>query len=783
MNSSKNRFFVNTEFDLDIIRNVLKKNFLFALLIIAFFGALSFLYLRYTKPVYQSQMVIQIDNEDQGANVLDLKNVNNDGNISKEIELLRSQFLFEEALKRLNLEVSHFAKGEFLTEERYTQSQFQVQLFKLNEPDLYNLPIYFYKDNSNQYKIKYNYKGKEYIEEVFLNQAHKNEFFHIFIKSENEEVLKRDINDNELYFVFNNTQSLMARLHGDLTIAPLDVKAKSILISYRSNNAHLSQDICNAVGESFFDYDDHLQQESSEKILKFINAQLDSLNKELILSRNALTEFQRRENLSDLENIESNLSAKVNTLENELEKLKIEHQDLKRIKTEINNSPRSTEVYKLLPVLIEKSYQNALKDQIETLFSKLEQRENLLYTVTEESRTITQLDKKISADIEITNKIINALEEKTAERIDFLENEVKEARSQFFSIPDKKMELSRLKNKQDLNEKYYTSLNEKKVAYAISNAGYTSENKVLSKALLNSTPVEPNKFQIYYTYFILGILLALLFLFFKYVSYDELNNLGDLEKLAQNQMNILGSIPFQNSDSPHSQLVVHNNPKSYLSEAFRGIRSNLKFINPEAKTIAISSSISGEGKTFVALNLSAILAMSGKRVVILDLDLRKPKVHLGVSLDNKLGVSDFLSQNCTLEECINKDVIPNLDVITAGSIPPNPSELILSKYLTELIENLKTKYDYVLIDNPPVGIVSDGVQLLHDADIPIYIFKANYSKRQFIKRVLELKEIQKIKSINLLLNGVEQRNSKYGYGYGYGYGYTADQKKNRRFKK
>lgn len=783
MNSSKNRFFVNTDLDLDIIRNVLKKNFLFTILIIAFFGALSFLYLRYTKPVYESQMIIQIDNEDQGANVLDLKNINNDGNISKEIELLRSQFLFEEALKRLDLEVSHFAKGEFLTEERYTQSQFQVQLMDLYEPGMYNVPIYFFKDKDGQLKLKYNYQGKERVENVSLNHALKNNLFHIYLKSENQEVLKKDISDNELYFVFNNTQSLISRLHRNLTIAPLDIQAKSILISYRSNNAHLSQDICNAVGESFFDYDDHLQQESSEKILKFINAQLDSLNKELIISRNALTDFQRRENLSDLENIESNLSSKLNNLENELEKLKIEHADLKRIKQEINNSPRSTEVYKLLPVLIEKSYQSVLKVQIETLFEKLERRENLLYTVTEESRTITQLDKKIAADIDITNKIIDALEKKTAERIDFLKSEVKTARQRFFSIPDKKMELSRLKNKQELNERYFTSLNEKKVAYAISNAGYTSNNKVLSKAPLNSTPVEPNKFQIYYTYLTLGILLALAFLFFKYVSYDELNNLADLEKLAQNQMNILGSVPFEDTNSPHSQLVVHNNPKSVLSESFRAIRSNLKFVNPEAKTIAISSSISGEGKTFIALNLSAIIAMSGKRVVILDLDLRKPKVHLGVDIENKRGISDYLSQNSTLEECINKEVIPNLDVITAGSIPPNPSELILSKRLSELIETLKERYDYVIIDNPPVGIVSDGVQLLHDSDIPIYIFKANYSKRQFIKRVLELKEIQKIKSINLLLNGVEHRNSKYGYGYGYGYGYTSEKKKNRRFKK
>lgn len=174
MDNYKNRFFVNTEFDWDIIRNVLKKNILFALLIVVFFGAISFLYLRYTKPVYQSQMVIQIDNEDQGANVLDLKNVNNDGNISKEIELLRSQFLFEEAIKKLNLEVSHFAKGEFLTEERYTQSQFQVVLKELYNTSLYNTPIFIVQKGENNYNLHYTTKGVEVDEPVSFNEVFKN---------------------------------------------------------------------------------------------------------------------------------------------------------------------------------------------------------------------------------------------------------------------------------------------------------------------------------------------------------------------------------------------------------------------------------------------------------------------------------------------------------------------------------------------------------------------------------------------------------------------------------
>jgi capsular exopolysaccharide synthesis family protein len=207
----------------------------------------------------------------------------------------------------------------------------------------------------------------------------------------------------------------------------------------------------------------------------------------------------------------------------------------------------------------------------------------------------------------------------------------------------------------------------------------------------------------------------------------------------------------------------------------RSIKSNLNFINKDAKLIAISSSISGEGKTFVVLNLAATFASEEKRVLVIDLDLRKPKIHLGFNVDNNVGMSQVLSKLITLEASIQHSGIANLDFITAGPIPPNPSDLIQSPTFHQILEELKLKYDVILIDNPPVGIVSDGIQILAMADIPIYVFKANYSKRVFAGQIQNLFKIQKIDKLNVVLNGVTNNGNLYGYGQsygGYGYGYT-----------
>ena len=226
-----------------------------------------------------------------------------------------------------------------------------------------------------------------------------------------------------------------------------------------------------------------------------------------------------------------------------------------------------------------------------------------------------------------------------------------------------------------------------------------------------------------------------------------------------------------------TNLAVFEKPKSALSEAFRGIRSSLQFLYKKkqldgAKTLMITSSISGEGKTFCSINIATVFALSEKKTVIIGLDLRKPRLAEEFNLINPNGVVNYLIKQKTLAEIVNKTQIPYLDVILSGPIPPNPSELIISEAMSELIEELKEKYDYIILDTPPVGLVSDAIELVQFSDVTLYVVRQNYTKKEMITLLNNRVKRGELNNVSIVLNGFENK-AKYGATYGYGYGYGA----------
>jgi capsular exopolysaccharide synthesis family protein len=287
--------------------------------------------------------------------------------------------------------------------------------------------------------------------------------------------------------------------------------------------------------------------------------------------------------------------------------------------------------------------------------------------------------------------------------------------------------------------------------------------------------------------FVVWFLIAFVGLTISYLSYDKILAIDHITRYCN--VAVLGTVAKYDSDIPVSQLVVDKKPKSLIAESFRNIRTNLDFISnePGSKIIAVTSTISGEGKTFVSINLGGILAYAGKKVIIIDADMRKPKIHLGFNVSNDNGLSNLLIARTTLEESINHSTLDNLHFITAGPIPPNPSELLLGQRMTDIIATLQKEYDYVLIDNPPIGIVTDSMTLLQRADYPIYVFRAGVSRKFFINYLQKLILDNKFKNLSFVLNGMDmKKSSQYGYGnYGYttsGYGYYEEDKKKFSFK-
>lgn len=723
-------------------------------------------------------MIIQLSDKDSAKEVLDIENINKKNNeISSVVELLKSELLFERALGKLQLDVSLFSRGKILTEEKYKSSTFHVQPYQLNDSSLIDKEInILYSDDI----VTINYpKGKE-IKSISgkIGSHLKNEDIDVVIKANNLLSFKNDIENNELYFVINSRKSMVSKMIGGLSIMPVDVNAKTISISFRGHNAQLCHDLTLAVSESFMEFDSENQRKGGENILAFINGQLDSLSVELKSSKDSLMLYQRQNNLPDPDLISSSVSSNLNKLQDELFVIEGEILVLENISRKLNSSVDRLDVYRLIPEMLGKSYESALLVHIEQLHELLETKEDLLFNTTEENSKVKLVNQKIETKISLIKRSVSAIHSRLQSNAKALGREIGTHQSELFELPEKRMEYSRLKNIQELNEKYVSILTEKKVLYSISDAGFSATNRVLSKPKISGIPVAPNSNFIYASFIMFGVIIGLGVMFLKYLMFNEINMLEDLENLLPRQATILGGVPLFKYSMEYSQLIVAEAPKSMMAEAMRKLRTNLSYINPNYKTIAISSSISGEGKTFVALNLAGIIAMSGKKTVILDLDLRKPKVHLGFDADNTYGMSSLIVGQCTLEQCLQHSSLEGFDFITAGPIPPNPSELLLSDAYQDIIKKLKSIYDVIIIDNPPVGLVSDGIRNLTESDIPIYIFKSHYSKRNFADRVKELFEMQQLTKLNVILNGISTaKGSVYGYGYGYGYGYMEEDSK------
>lgn len=776
MSSFESKIFINKDYNPIIASIIFKRFWWMVVAVIAFFLSIAFFYLRYTKPVYESSTLIQLTEKNNGKELLQLETMEPKNDISSEIELLRSQFLFEVAVAKMNMNVSLFSKGKVLTAEKYHQSAFNVIPYELSDSSLCDIPIWI-ETAGKKVRLTYTLQNKKYEKLIEPNKVEQTKHFKIMFTVQSWEVLQNDDEINELYFTFNNPKVLAYRLASGLEVNPVDINAKTIEIKYSGTNPLMCRDIVQSVISTFFNYDEEVKRKSDVNILQFIQVQLDSIASELQGSKDSLTNYQRKARITDPELASKDLSENIDHFQSELFELESELATLHLVSSKLNADPNRLEIYRLIPEMLGKSYENSMVKQITDLNVLLERKEELLINVNENNTELKSLNQRIQSKIQSIRRSINVIEERINTQLRSIRTKIGGYEGEFLQLPEKKMEYNRLKSLQDLNEKYYSLLTEKKIMYSISKAGYTSTNRILNEPSISEIPVSPNTKMVYASFGFLGFVLGFVFLFIKYITFNEVNTVEDLKQILPNKVTILGNVPLLKGAHEFSQLVINDNPKSSVAEAFRNIRTNLSFVNANTRLIAISSSISGEGKTFVALNLAGIIALSGKKVVILDLDLRKPKVHLGLNVANTHGMSNLIVGQTTLDECVRKSAIENLDFISAGPIPPNPSELILSSNFQTILEELKQRYDIVVIDNPPVGLVADGVQILSKADVPIYIFKAHYSKRIFANRINDLFEMNQIEHLNVVLNGTKNFKGKYGYGYGYGYGYYEESNK------
>ena len=766
----------SAELDFGLIFYIVKKSLWVVCSFLIFSICIAVIYLRYSQPIYQSSTVIQVNDNSEASQVLQITKVEGAANkIAEAIEQIRSEIFLKRVVEKSDVQISYFNEGTFKNNELYKSSAYFVK-FNVKKNNVYGVKIYIQFKDLTTGSLTFNIAGKNQVVPFSINNVINTPYFDLNIilnpEIEKEQIHSTLSEENKSYFIIKNVDEVTAELQSKLEIRLLNDAAKTILVTIKDINAEKARDLINLVSEEYLNFDVERKSESSKSIINFIDGQLKMVYDDLKVSENNLQTFRKDKNYTDKNEIVSANLMRLTNIEDEMLKVEVQEKILAELQSNISKN-KSIDTYQLIALIAGTEYENTVKEYTQNIQKLLIEKETLLYQVTPNSETIKQINYNIETQKKLLLESINSVRLTYKSKYTSLMQKSSEFKSKYERVPDEDMEHARLMRLFSISEKYYTLLLEKKTEFSISKAGFVSQNVILEKAINAGVQVSPNKRNAFFIAILAAIVLSIIVIFIRYFLHDKITSVNDITRNTNASVSVLGIVPNYPSDIPVSQLVVDKNTKSQIAEAFRNIRSNLNFINNTegSKIIAVTSSISGEGKTFVCLNIAGILAYTGKKVILLDLDMRKPKIHKGFGVSNDIGMSTILTDMSPIKDCINISHFPNLDYITAGPIPPNPSELIISNRLNTLIDELKKSYDYIVFDNPPIGLVTDGITTIQKADFPIYVFRADYSKKSFVQILDKLINEGNIKNLSIILNGVDTDRSKYGYKYGYGYGY------------
>ncbi len=780
---------LNEEFDLSLFVLISQKKWKLLAGISLLIFVIAIVYLRYAQRVYEENCLVQIGSQNTANKVLNSPAANlyqsNDDEVAEAVELMKSRIFLEKVLRFLPMSISYYTEGTFKNNEKYMSSPYEAMVDSTALYKLVKVPIYIYFTSLTGGKITFTIgKGAKNSYPFTCEQWCETPYGKINIKviypseiAKSVKNLKKDAD----YFLINDYNDLSKYYVKQITVKILNSEAKTIQISCRDEDDNKASDIVNAIGKLYINEMVQKRSQSDEHILNFVNSQLDTIYNHI-----RETEISMGGDSNRRHGVGSSVSSELmnanggflQTLDEKISQLNIDQRLLNDMALKINDVMDPSNLLLQLEMMDESG---GLKDNINILREYLAERQKAAFDATDANVKMQEIDSLIKGQKLLIFQSINLLKDKMESAKKALIAERDEIQSRLLSPTETtNLENLRLQRQANIDEKYYDLLLEKKAEYAISKAGYVAESDILENAIPAWVPVSPKKSVTLGIALLVALIICVLILVIIYMFYNNITSVMEIEKLSDRPVTILGIIPKYTKEIPASQIIVNHNPKSILAESFRSIRTNLQFIanETEAKVISITSTISGEGKTFVCVNLGGIIAYSGKKVIVLDLDMRRPRIHTAFGLDNSKGMSTLLIGKYKVEDVIQKTENDNLDIITAGPIPPNPSELVISSAMDDILNKLKTLYDIIIVDTPPVGLVTDGIAMLQRADYPIYLMRVDYSKREFIYFVDRLYYENQFHRLSIILNGVDFKRQKYGYSYykygyyGYGYGYT-----------
>jgi tyrosine-protein kinase Etk/Wzc len=769
LGNEQKRMVAQESFSLEKLMLILKKYWYWIPISLILSIVIGHYYLKYTQPVHKAASLIRLEIQKEASNLgLNAMQSMQTDNLSGEIELIRSRLVAEDLLHVLDLNVSYYAIGNILTTEIYGTSPFKVVVYSDPSNTIYDKNFFVNFQNEFEFKVLLDGENEANAKAYKVGDIIEMGNFKFALQWCNGNQLVNS--QKEYIFTINSQSALVTYLLNHLEVEASSTEARTVSIAFSDNNLQKAKDIVNAYDTVYLRHSLEKKQKSQEQTLKFIESQIEITAKKLESYEYDIQEFVKSSGSISPSDEYSQITIQLAELQKNKEAINRTVKKHDELMSFIKNNASQENIVPLVFGI--DNIQVA--DGINRLNELYKNREMLKISNKESTVPFKKIELEISI---VKSQLLNFIGENkkfVMEQQATISNEIAQMSQKFNGLPNKETELNRLRRFNTIYEKYYLSLIEKRIEYQISKAGTVPEFTILSEAYSSGIPIYPKNNKIWLTCILLGFMPIVLFIFIKYLMMNVIYSQQQLENklLAP----ILGTIPSYKKKLTASKLVIDKNPKSSISESLRSIRTNSDFILPKKnkQIIGVTSTVSGEGKTFFAINYAGILALTGKKVVILDLDMRKPKIHVGFNVDNAIGMSSILSGMTQWKDAIKHSTLNNLDLIPAGPIPPNPNELLLKKEFDELLDNLFLEYDIIMADNPPIGLVTDASNVFKKCDLSIYVVRSGYSKENVIHNINSLYKSKNYTNLSVIINDVNSGNTygnKYGYGYGYGYGY------------
>ena len=740
-------------------------------------------YLYFKAPIYSSSATIEIKSdakkEMQAGDFLG-STFSSFGSekVSKEIEILRTFHINNHALNKVNFQIQYFVDEGFKKIELYNNVPIEVKNVTIFDQDIvgkmmkltplkdgYHIQV----ENSLKKKIKYSLFDKKIIElddqkiHSFVSSI-KTDYFELMI--ETKATIK-----HPFYFVIRGSNRQIYQAMGiNLQINQINIDAPLIRITYQDTIPERANVYVNALSESFILQSVADKSRQTDRIIDFIDNQLTNIKTKLDNSEERLEKYR-------IEHQAINPTLQAQTYIQELSNVEIElsknRLKEKLIETLLPYVKKGKNIDAIAPSLMELNDQPTLG-----LITRLQEaqikEEGLQAEYSRKHPGLIAVRKQIR---HIQNKITLSIENlysSMSHRNINLQKLKKSYEKNLESLPTQERTLINLKRDYEVSSETYKYLLKKKSENEMIKVAILSDYRIIDYAYNNGIPISPKRFFIFLVALILGMILGISQALLRNALNDKIQTKEDIERLTT--LPIYGILPALKQKV--IKLEVFKDPKSPFAESYRSLRTNLQFVRKEnqANVVLITSTIAGEGKSTTAANLGAIFQMADYRSIVINLDLRKPTLHHYFNVDNSSGMSTYLSGKNNIGEVIQSTEYENLDIITSGPIPPNPSELILTDKLGELIDNLKEVYDYIFIDSAPLGLVTDTMHLMQYADISLIVFREDYAKKSFVTDLNNLVERHDLKHIGIVINSVDISSGSYGYGYGYGYGKAVSNK-------